>query len=843
MEADGVVRSVIETETGEPGEHDPGASLGGLFERDIEEEDQVETIEATAQAASGEPELEEGAAGGDADADATAANGEGGDVTSVDDEDGGDVDEAEIHHVDAAASVATDAPRGNDAAVPRRRRPSLRPRRMSGGGAAAAETHGANDERDRGEDEGEQSDSDIDDEVPGSNPGGGGDAAQKTFGSDLDEDTIARVLGDAAAAAKLAEFKSFKDELYVVRGKNVGVGHNGRKKRRNKEGSVGEILASYRPKTAQVPVALSYEELTGLSIIGGADAWKAKSEALKAARYTTKAEALASLKQLDKEGAVWEGGFKGSRMNDLGPADRGHDAHPTTPGAKRCKSASCGSFGVCTSGGKCACTLSFKTGYGATCSAPVKFPMGMSSRFTGSFVLNRRKLLETAGLFTVYQSRPLKSGAPGTRFSFSAAPDLLKATPSADIFRGGLAGVIERKYRTCAVVGNSGLVLRYKHGSRIDEHDAVIRLNDAPTIGFEEHVGAKTTFRLVNVNKARFVEGDEIVIMQVQSKAGLLVYNALRAENPSSRLFAFDTDFSAYVNLNVPKMPSVDMFGLFLAIQRCASVTLFGFAREPGYGVKRNYFNDADVRLTAAASAAAAAGTGMEAADEAARASKEARTSEKIHDYDDEWRRVVAFARDGIVSIAEPCVAGCPREVGFAGKYSSPGGHCLCTSPGGDTEDVNLFIAGGGGFRRDLVVPLPVALPGFCRPPRNHSCYLKCPKGSKECPGSALLPQPWEAETAKEGGGVEEVEHVKQHGGQVMSRVEGGRVIGGDEPFDGVKGDCHPNMVQRLRNRDKSYVCATPMDVDSEGLGAKPSGVTIKNRGKTKGGTSWVTVG
>ena len=51
-----------------------------------------------------------------------------------------------------------------------------------------------------------------------------------------------------------------------------------------------------------------------------------------------------------------------------------------------------------------------------------KFPMGMSAMFTGSFVLNRRKLIETAGLFTVYQSRPLHSGAKGMQFSFSAAP-------------------------------------------------------------------------------------------------------------------------------------------------------------------------------------------------------------------------------------------------------------------------------------------------------------------------------------------------------------------------------------------------------------------------------------
>jgi hypothetical protein len=43
------------------------------------------------------------------------------------------------------------------------------------------------------------------------------------------------------------------------------------------------------------------------------------------------------------------------------------------------------------------------------------------------------------------------------------------------------------------------------------------------------------------------------------------------------------------------------------------------------------------------------------------------------------------------------------------------------------------------------------------------------------------------------------------------SRIEGGGVIGGDEPLDGLKGDCHPNMLQRMRNRvDKSMLVRFP---------------------------------
>lgn len=86
-------------------------------------------------------------------------------------------------------------------------------------------------------------------------------------------------------------------------------------------------------------------------------------------------------------------------------------------------------------------------------------------------------------------------------------------------------------YSTCAIVGNSGHLLKSKYGMcctfrqrtkvmcvcslqayiqirpytppwhtgwRIDQHEAVFRLNQAPTSGYERYVGSKTTARLLN---------------------------------------------------------------------------------------------------------------------------------------------------------------------------------------------------------------------------------------------------------------------------------------------------------------------------------------------------------
>lgn len=63
--------------------------------------------------------------------------------------------------------------------------------------------------------------------------------------------------------------------------------------------------------------------------------------------------------------------------------------------------------------------------------------------------------------------------------------------------------------RTCAVVSSSGVLNDHRYGSSIDAASIVIRFNQAPTAGFEDRVGSRESWRIVNEKVLHEFLGDE----------------------------------------------------------------------------------------------------------------------------------------------------------------------------------------------------------------------------------------------------------------------------------------------------------------------------------------------
>ncbi|KAH8492785.1 hypothetical protein H0E87_022140, partial [Populus deltoides] len=105
------------------------------------------------------------------------------------------------------------------------------------------------------------------------------------------------------------------------------------------------------------------------------------------------------------------------------------------------------------------------------------------------------------------------------------------------------------KFDQCAVIGNSGDLLKTKFGKEIDDYDVVIRENGAPVENYTEFVGKKSSFRLLNRGSAKAL--DKVVDLDGASFGSAAKGTGLEA--------------------------------LEFALSICESVDMHGFTVNPGY--------------------------------------------------------------------------------------------------------------------------------------------------------------------------------------------------------------------------------------------------------------------
>ncbi|KAJ7543449.1 hypothetical protein O6H91_09G038700 [Diphasiastrum complanatum] len=151
---------------------------------------------------------------------------------------------------------------------------------------------------------------------------------------------------------------------------------------------------------------------------------------------------------------------------------------------------------------------------------------------------------------------------------------------------------VPREFGRCAVVGNSGDLLVTKFGDEIDNYDAVIRGNGAPTQNYTQHVGKKSTFRLLNRGSAKAL--DKVAALD-DTKSEVLIVKTTIHDIMSKMIKEVPIQNPVYLMLGTSLGSSAKGTGvkaLEFALSVCETVDIYGFTVDPGYTEWSRYFSE-----------------------------------------------------------------------------------------------------------------------------------------------------------------------------------------------------------------------------------------------------------
>ncbi|XP_063970311.1 alpha-N-acetyl-neuraminyl-2,3-beta-galactosyl-1,3-N-acetyl-galactosaminide alpha-2,6-sialyltransferase-like isoform X1 [Lytechinus pictus] len=167
---------------------------------------------------------------------------------------------------------------------------------------------------------------------------------------------------------------------------------------------------------------------------------------------------------------------------------------------------------------------------------------------------------------------------------------------------------LKKKYynhcKTCSVVTSSGRLLFHQAGEEIDSAECVIRMNNAPVVGYEEYVGKKTTSRIVcfrsvaNLKKSMLTGRGftkEVVVWGAEnpshgrwamSKLKMFLRQYLQTkwfslkdggEEIANAIFESETGISREKSHT---WLSTGLFTMLFALQTCDNITVYGMVDE-----------------------------------------------------------------------------------------------------------------------------------------------------------------------------------------------------------------------------------------------------------------------
>nr|CAD1840768.1 unnamed protein product [Ananas comosus var. bracteatus] len=151
---------------------------------------------------------------------------------------------------------------------------------------------------------------------------------------------------------------------------------------------------------------------------------------------------------------------------------------------------------------------------------------------------------------------------------------------------------VPRQFGRCAVIGNSGDLLKTEFGEEIDGYDVVVRENGAPIQNYTKYVGSKSTFRLLNRGSAKAL--DKVAELDETRKEVLIVKTTIH-DIMNKMIREVPITNPVYLMLGTSFGSSAKGTGvkaLEFALSICDTVDMYGFTVDPGYKEWTRYFSE-----------------------------------------------------------------------------------------------------------------------------------------------------------------------------------------------------------------------------------------------------------
>ncbi|XP_058195674.1 sialyltransferase-like protein 2 isoform X2 [Rhododendron vialii] len=149
-----------------------------------------------------------------------------------------------------------------------------------------------------------------------------------------------------------------------------------------------------------------------------------------------------------------------------------------------------------------------------------------------------------------------------------------------------------RQFGQCAVVGNSGDLLKTKFGKEIDGYSAVFRENGAPIQNYTDYVGSKSTFHLLNRGSAKAL--DKVAELYGTGKEILIIKTTIH-DIMNKMIREIPIQNPVYLMLGASfgsAAKGTGLKALEFALSICDTVDMYGFTVDPGYKEWTRYFSE-----------------------------------------------------------------------------------------------------------------------------------------------------------------------------------------------------------------------------------------------------------